>query len=79
MLLWVQCQWIHEMVYLEKKRKKIPASLCEDPLEGARMTSIVHDEAWRNGIETKLVTSWDDNWQELHSGHHCYVVESQRN
>ena len=67
------------MLCPEKKKKKIPTSLCEDPLEGARITSIVHDEAWRNGIATKLVDSWDDNWQELHSGHHCCVVESQRN
>ena len=33
------------MVYPEKKKKKIPASLCEDPLEGARITPIGHDEA----------------------------------
>lgn len=78
-LLWVQCQWIHDMVYPEKKKKKIPTSLSEDPLEGARITSIVRNEAWRNGIATKLVDSWDDNRQELHRGHHCCVAESQRN
>lgn len=45
------------MSYPEKKKKKIPTSLCEDPLEGARITSILRDEASRNGIATKLVDS----------------------